>query len=103
MKAKEISLEEKYDNLMERYAKLQGDNRILQEACISQAEIIRRLDIIGNMIGNYIKKEETEIIKQKRDRAQEEADMLSYDYNSRIVRYDNDYSCELRNRDTQEY
>jgi len=101
MKAKEI--EERYDNLMERYAKLQGDNKILQEACKSQAEIIRRLDIIGNMIGNYIQKETTEIIKQRRDRAQEEADMLSYEYNSRILRYDNDYSCELRNRDTQEY
>lgn len=94
---------EKYEELTREYARAMEENKILQEACRSQAEIIRRLDIIGNMIGNYIKKEETEIVKQKRDRAQEEADMLSYEYNSRILRYDNDYFCELRNKDTQEY
>ena len=108
-KEKYEKLNSEYTRVMEAYEHIRQENKLLQENYIprvendSTYEIIKRLDIIGNMIGNYIKKEETEIVKQKRDRAQEEVDMLSYEYNSRILRYDNNYFCELKNRDTQEY
>ena len=109
MKAKEISLEEKYEDLMERYANLEQENRILQENYRprvnndNQYEIIRRLNIIGNMLGRYIRDKELKESKQRMEEKKKECEMLSYDYSARELRYDNDYTYELRNSDTQEY
>ena len=105
MKAKEISLEEKYEDLMERYAKLQEENRILQEnyrprvSNDNQYEIIRRLDIIGNMLGRYIRDNELKESKQKMEEIKKECDYLTFDYHSREMRYDNDYETRLRYSD----
>lgn len=102
MKAKEISLEEKYKDLVERYERLEQENRILKEnyrprvSNDNQYEIIRRLDIIGNMLGRYIRDKELKESKQKLDEIKKECDYLTFDYNSREMRYDNDYEIRLR-------
>lgn len=108
MKAKEISLEEKYEDLMERYAKLQEENRILQEnyrprvSNDNQYEIIKRLDIIGNMLGRYIRDKALKESKQKLDEIKKEYDYLTFDYNSREMCYDNDYETRLKIYDESE-
>ena len=105
MKAKEISLEEKYEDLMERYAKLQEENRILQEnyrprvSNDNQYEIIRRLDIIGNMLGRYIRDKELKESKQRMEEKKKECEMLSYDYSIRESNYENDYENGLKYTD----
>ena len=105
MKAKEISLEEKYEDLIERYAKLQEENRFLQEnyrpmvSNDNHYEIIRRLDIIGNMLGRYIRDNELKESKQRMEEIKKDYEMCAYDYQSRGMRYENDYETGLRYSD----
>lgn len=105
MKAKEINLEEKYKDLVERYEKLQQENIMLQENYRprvnndNQYEIIRRLDIIGNMLGRYIRDNELKESKQRMEEIKKDYEMCTYDYHSREMRYENDYENGLKYSD----
>lgn len=102
MKTKEVSLEEKYADLVERYAKLEQENRILQEnyrprvSNDNQYEIIRRLDTIGNMLGRYIRDKELKESKKRLDDMKKEYEYLTFDHNSREMHYENDYERALK-------
>ena len=99
---KKIDWEEKYNILAEEFMKLQEENaRLFQnyKPCVSNdndTEIIKRLDIIGNMLGNYIKKQELEESKTKMNKVKDECEMLTFDFHSREMKYSNQYKDELK-------
>lgn len=99
MKKVVTNWEEKYYEMEARCRDL--ERRLIEDYTPSvtintNAEIIKRLDIIGNMLGNYIKKQELEESKTKMNKVKDEYEMLSFDVHSRELQYSNRYEDELR-------
>lgn len=90
-----IDWEEKYNILAEEFMKLQEENARLFQNDIN-ADIVKRLDIIGNILGNYIKKQELEESKKRVNKVKDEYEMLTFDLHSQEMKYSNRYEEELR-------
>lgn len=99
---KKIDWEEKYNILAEEFMKLQEENaRLCQNyrprvSNDINADIVKRLDIIGNMLGDYMKKQELEESETKMNKVKNEYEMLTFDLHSREMNYSNRYEDELR-------
>lgn len=59
-------------------------------------EVIKRLDIIGDMVGDYIRKAEKEEAKSKMEKAKAECEYSTCMYNDIDMHYSNKYRDELR-------
>lgn len=84
------------------YLEMVEKNKILEEELAKKDNatgnmaIIKRLDIIGNILGDYVKKEELKESKEKLDKIKNECEMLNYDYNSREMQYSNRYEDMMK-------
>lgn len=99
MKKVETDWEAKYHEMEMRYRDL--ERRLIEDYTPSitintNAEIIKRLDIIGNMLGDYIKKQELEESKMKMNKVKDECEMLTFDFHSRELQCSNRYEDELK-------
>lgn len=99
MKKVENDWEAKYHEMEMRYRDLERE--LMEDYTPSvtintNAEIIKRLDIIGNMLGDYIKKQELEESKTKMNKVKDEYEMLSFDVHSKELLYSNIYEDRLK-------
>lgn len=81
---KKTDYQKEYEELAERYYKL-------------EYEIIKRLDIIGDMVGWYIKKQEKKQAEEQMKRAKGEYEARLCEYEYMDMHYSNAYQDELRN------
>ena len=96
----------KYEKLLQEHNILKKEYEELTKVKVENSkdyEVIRRLDIIGNMLGRYIRDKELKESKEKLNDAKKEWEFLTYDYNSRELRYENDYYYELKSSQTEEW
>ena len=104
-KAEEVKIdwEKEYTKLANQFEMLQQELMQEQEKNKNHVcndtnyDIIRRLDIIGNMLGGYIREAQ---LKEKKSRVkdlQKELEYTTFDLNSREMRYSNDYEDALKN------
>lgn len=99
MKKIENDWKEKYYEMETRYRDL--ERKLIEDyrpfsVIDTNAEIIKRLDIIGNMLGDYIKKQELEESKTKMNKVKDEYEMLSFDVHSKELQYSNIYEDRLK-------
>lgn len=108
---KKIDYKKKYNELKLEFeyqaknlCKLTEENAYLQEKlsnrkCVSNDtnyEIIRRLDIIGDLLGDFLKENELKESREKLEKAQKEVEMLTFDCNARVLTYSNKYEDRLK-------
>lgn len=97
---KDIDWKEEYIKMAERCKMLEEELNQEQEKnrkCSDEYnEILKRLDIIGDMVGWYIKDQRKDQCKEKLERAKQEYEAMQYEYSSRDLHYSNQYRDDLR-------
>ena len=103
------NIETKDIDWKEEHHKLAEYNKMLEEALEQEREenkkckcsdkyneIIKRLDIIGDMVGYYIKQQEKQKAKEQMERVKDEYEARRFEYDCLDMQYINRYQDELR-------
>lgn len=86
-KEKNVDWEMEYKKLAKTFADFQDNDKT--------NEILRRLDVIGDMFADYIRTQDLNEIKKKMERAKEEYDCWHDTYEAKRNRYYNEYRERL--------
>ena len=97
-----VNWEKEYSKLAEQFEMLQKELMQEQEKNKNRKcndtnyEVIKRLDIIGDIIGRYIRDTQIKEKKERVEKLQKELELEQFDLNSREMRYSNDYEDRIR-------
>lgn len=98
-----VNWEKEYNKLVEHCKMLEQELMQEQEKnakCKSNDtnyEVIRRLDIIGNMLGRYLRDTQLKDRKSSVEKLQKELEFETFDLHSREMKWSNEYEENLSN------